>query len=99
MTAPYLSVDAPDGVTAAVFLEAPAQSIVLLQAFIESHEALGAVRTLERSTNLLCIITTQDMLGALLKILEEIRALCPWREARTVDKAVLEQYRTTLPTR
>ncbi|MCB0352352.1 MAG: DUF4911 domain-containing protein [Bdellovibrionales bacterium] len=93
MSAQFLSVDVPDQITAAVFLEAPAQSIVLLQAYIESHESLGAVRTLNRTQNLLCILSTRDMLGSLLDFLFSVRDTCPWREARTVDKALLEFYR------
>lgn len=69
----------------ALYLEVPQDKIVILQAFLESYEGIGTVRTVDEPTasemKLVSVISTRDTLSDCMSALEALKPLVPWRLA------------------
>jgi len=69
----------------ALSLEVPQDKIVILQAFLESYEGLGTVRTVEESgtgdSRIVNLLATRDTLEECMQVLESLKPLVPWRLA------------------
>ncbi|MCB0311431.1 MAG: DUF4911 domain-containing protein [Bdellovibrionales bacterium] len=61
-----------DQETWAYYLEVPGSLVVLLQAYFESYEGLGTVRTLDIRKSLVCILTTSSLRELCGRALESI---------------------------
>jgi len=81
-----------DYYTCMIYLELPGSRVVLLQAFFESYEGLGVVRTLDIRQGLVCILTTPDMLSEALAVLEAEQDSLAWRFAEKPDGETLKRY-------
>ena len=76
----------------AIYLEVPGSAIVLLQAYFESYEGVGIIRTLSVKKSLVCILTTASMFEDCCKILHAIRDQVPWRTVPKPEEAQRELY-------
>lgn len=69
----------------ALSLEVPQDKIVILQAFLESYEGLGTVRTVEEpgtgDNRIVNLLATRDTLEECMEVLESLKPLVPWRLA------------------
>jgi len=81
-----------DYYTCMIYLELPGSRVVLLQAFFESYEGLGVVRTLDIRQGLVCILTTPDMLTEALAVLDAERDRLAWRFADRPEDNTLKKY-------
>lgn len=74
--------DFADEMTAVIYLEVPPAKIVQLQAYFEIEEDLGVVRTLNKSSSLICILTTKDLLEDCIALLSAVRSEINWRSVK-----------------
>ena len=73
-----------DPVTCAIYLKVPASQVVLLQAYFETYDGLGTVRTLDLRKSLIAILSTPAMLPECLKVLDGVRAEIAWTQVSEV---------------
>lgn len=84
--------DILDPICRAIYLEVPGSAIVLLQAFFESYEGVGIIRTLSVRKSLVCILTTESMFEDCCSVLHAIRHQVPWRGVPKPEEAERELY-------
>ena len=77
MTPPFI--DTLDDHCNALYLEVPGSKVVLFQAFFDTYESIGIVRTLSIRDSRICILTTPDTTPIALQILDSIHSFLPWR--------------------
>lgn len=75
------AIDRLDGIGAAIYLEVQRDKIVLLHAYVEGHDGLGVVKTLDERRGIVCILTTEDMAADCFSLLESLKVEIPWRLA------------------
>ena len=74
-----------DDNTLVIYLELPPSQVVLLQGVYELSEGIGILRTLDAERALVCIITTPDMIGECVSVLNAVRDKIAWREAEAPE--------------
>jgi hypothetical protein len=67
-----------DDHTSVIYLNVPGRKVVQLQAYFESCEGLGIVRTLDIRTSKVCILTTPAMLSDCAALLDSILGEVAW---------------------
>ena len=65
----------------ALYLEVPRAQLVALQAYFETYEGVGLVRTLDMRRSLVCILTTPAMLDDCLRLLAYLQPEIGWQTA------------------
>jgi len=75
-----------DDFGAAIHLHVPGSKTVLLQAFFEHAEGLGAVRTVDVRNSRIMILCSRDSLKACGEMLESIKHLIDWKYIECSDE-------------
>ena len=70
-----------DQITKILFLNIPAEKVVLLQAIVELYEGLAVVRTIDLRNSLVSVLTTNDTWPDLLALLDSLKSQLDWRPA------------------
>lgn len=72
-----------DADTVAFYLEVPRSHVVLLQVYFELYDGVGTVRTLDKESAVICVLTTPSLLNDCIGVLNAIREHVSWipREA------------------
>lgn len=76
MTALY--VDHLDPHTVVLYLSVPNEYVVSLQGFFDVYEGLGLVRTLNRVTPLIGVLSTPSLVADCISLLQALQASIPW---------------------
>ena len=85
-----------DESSATVFLDVDRKDIVFFQGLFESYEGVGTVRTMEKSTGLVTILSTPDMLQTVVEILSSLPAEVSWRFASHLHQDEKSRYVNSL---
>lgn len=81
-----------DEETLAVHLEVPGAQVVLLQAYFETHEGLGTVRTIDMKSSHVCVLTTSSQFGDCQALLEAVRKTIHWRPRKAPLGSEAKRY-------
>lgn len=82
---PYIPLDDFAG---AIALEVPTSQVVLLQAYFELSEGLGAVRTENLSRSRIVILLSKDSYKPACELLESIQDKVQWRASSDLSVSV-----------
>ena len=75
-----------------LYLQVPSAQLVALQAYLESYEGVGLVRTLDIRRSLVCILTTPGMLTPCMELLEKLREEIGWQAAALPGDMEAERF-------
>lgn len=81
-----------DEQTLAIYIEVPGSQVVLFQAYFETYEAIGLVRTLDIRQSLVSVLTTRSQFEDCFELLSSIRDEIHWHPARIPSEAMKEKY-------
>lgn len=81
-----------DPETAALYLEIPGSRVVLLQAYFETAEGIGIVRTLDIKRSLVTVLTTTSMLETCQSLLFAVWDRLHWQAAAPPPPKLQEHY-------
>lgn len=81
-----------DDQTLALYIEVPGSQVVLFQAYFETYEGVGLVRTLDIRQSLVSVLTTKSQLEDCMELLSSIRGEIHWHPAGIPSQAMKEKY-------
>jgi hypothetical protein len=78
-----------DSDTVAFCLEVPRSHVVLLQVYFELYDGVGTVRTLDKESAVVCVLTTPSLLKDCVGVLNAIREHVTWTPCPTPPAGAL----------